>query len=62
MPGMDGIEVARQIREVDNNTEGVRKRVNVLALTAHVTDKVEKDAIKVGIQQVLAKPLEYPEF
>jgi len=49
MPVIDGFEVAKQIRELDQATDGVRHRVNLLALTAHVTDKVEKDAKKVGI-------------
>jgi len=62
MPGIDGFEVAKQILQLDSTAEGVRHKVIVLALTAHVTDKVEMNGIKVGIQKVLAKPLEYPTF
>jgi len=62
MPVMNGFEVPKQIRELDTDAEVVRHRVTVLALTAHVTNKVEKSAIKVGMKQVLAKPLEYPDL
>jgi len=50
MPIIDGFEVARQIRELDQAADGVRHKVNVLALTAHVNDKIEQYAINVGMQ------------
>jgi len=62
MPEMDGFEVARQIKELDQNTEGVRHRVILLALTSSVTEKVDKNAKKVGIQDVLSKPIAYEDF
>ena len=51
MPGMDGVEVAKEIRErYDNET-------TVIILTAFNWDEIMDDAIHIGVDSFLAKPL-----
>ena len=69
MPEMDGFEVARQIRAVqDGWFEGLKKQdINkllkakrecpIVAITAHVDDSVEKKAMAVKMKEVINKPV-----
>ena len=52
MPGMDGVEVARQIRR-----RPLKNRPMLLMITAFDRDEVLPEAEEVGIGQVLVKPL-----
>jgi len=51
MPGMDGMEVLRKVREAYPN-------VQVIILTGHGTDKDEEEAKKLGAYAYLQKPVE----
>jgi CheY-like chemotaxis protein len=51
MPGMNGVEVAKEIRErYDNET-------TVIILTAFNWDEIMDDALHIGVDSFLAKPL-----
>ena len=51
MPEMDGVDVAREIRKrYDNET-------TIIFLTAHNWDEIMDDALHVGVDSFLAKPL-----
>src|SRR6185295_2217324 len=52
MPGIDGLEAARQIRAL-----GLHSAPMLLMVTAHGGDDVRRDAGQAGISQVLVKPV-----
>ena len=54
MPVMDGIEVAKRIREM----EGEAKRTPIIALTAHAMDNEKQELLKVGMDGYLTKPID----
>ncbi len=51
MPGMDGMEVLRQIKKAYPNTQ-------VIILTAHGTEKDREEAEKLGVYDFLKKPVD----
>jgi len=51
MPGMDGMEVLRRVREAYPN-------VQVIILTGHGTDKDEEEAKRLGAYAYMQKPVE----
>ena len=51
MPTMDGIETARLIREITGN------RTTILLLSAYDWENVEEEAIRIGINGFLTKPI-----
>ncbi|MDZ4339360.1 MAG: response regulator, partial [candidate division NC10 bacterium] len=55
MPGMDGIEVLRRIRESNDNTD-------VIIVTAVKSIKTAVDAIKLGAFDYVTKPLDIHEI
>jgi PAS domain S-box-containing protein len=52
MPGMDGIETARQIKAL-----GLRNEPHLVMVTAHGREELHKEAEAVGIEDVLIKPV-----
>lgn len=50
MPGMDGMEVLRRVKEMD-------KDIDVIMITAVNEDEVGKKAIKLGASDYITKPL-----
>ncbi len=54
MPEIDGIQVTRRIREWDTD-------VPVLLLTAHSLTEIEDEAMKAGVDLVIAKPVLTPD-
>jgi two-component system sensor histidine kinase/response regulator len=52
MPGMDGIETARQIRSL-----GLEKTPHLIMVTAYGREEVMKQAQEAGIEDVLIKPV-----
>jgi two-component system sensor histidine kinase/response regulator len=52
MPGMDGLEAARQIRAL-----GLHQSPMLLMVTAHGGDAIRREAELAGIERVLVKPL-----
>jgi signal transduction histidine kinase/CheY-like chemotaxis protein/ligand-binding sensor domain-containing protein len=59
MPGMDGMEATRHIREME--AEG-RVRVPVVALTAHAVKGYAEQCTAAGMDGYLTKPLRGPEL
>ena len=53
MPGLDGIEVTRRIRE----GEGEDERVPVIAITANTAEDVQSRCMAAGMDDFLAKPI-----
>lgn len=51
MPGMDGLETARRIRE------NYSKETTIIVLTAYNWDEILEDAVKAGVDSFLAKPV-----
>lgn len=60
MPGMDGLEAARQIRtfEKDNN----RKPVRIIAMTAHSREEAQQGCLSAGMDDFLSKPCNLAEM
>lgn len=55
MPGMDGFETARKLRELPLNAA-----VLIIAVSGYVADKVWCDrAIAAGVDECLGKPMDY---
>ncbi|MEI6455175.1 MAG: response regulator [bacterium] len=59
MPEMDGVEATRQIRKLENEfqQEGLdRRRVKIIALTAHSTVDDRKRCLAAGMDDYMSKP------
>lgn len=55
MPGMDGIEVFKKIKEIKNN-------IKVIFLSAFIDEKKKKELEDMGIKDFLDKPCNFPEL
>ncbi|MGD0566369.1 MAG: sigma-54 dependent transcriptional regulator [Candidatus Goldiibacteriota bacterium] len=55
MPGMDGLELYKKIREIDRD-------VSVIIMTAYGTVESAVQAMKIGIDNYLQKPLNFDEL
>jgi signal transduction histidine kinase/CheY-like chemotaxis protein len=60
MPVLDGLETARRIRQRESAAGG--RRVPILAVTAHAPEEVRHSCLEAGMDDVLAKPLHYPDL
>jgi two-component system sensor histidine kinase/response regulator len=64
MPVMDGIEAARRIREIEAMTQappgdaGQRRRIPIVALTAHALNEVRAKCLEAGMDDFLVKPFD----
>ena len=59
MPGMDGIEATRRLREAEARRQyGDRTRLPVIALTASVMDEDRQNCRAAGMDDFLTKPLD----
>ena len=56
MPGMDGLEATRQLRELQ--AEGVLVRFPILALTAHAMASDRQASLDAGLDEHLTKPVQ----
>lgn len=55
MPGMDGLEATRRLRLAGH-------RLPIVAMTAHVMTDMEDAALTAGMNDVVGKPFEVPDF
>jgi two-component system sensor kinase len=55
MPEMDGIEATRRVRELEKTTGFYQP---VVAMTAHVVEKFQKECEQVGMDGYISKPIE----
>jgi len=60
MPGIDGLEAARQIRDAEAETKA--ERVRIVALTANAFEEDRRAAIEAGIDAFLTKPVDVAEL
>jgi signal transduction histidine kinase/CheY-like chemotaxis protein len=58
MPGMDGIEATKQIREFEKNEVVFNKRVPIIAMTANVFKEDIESCIAAGMNDHIGKPLD----
>jgi len=59
MPGMDGLEATRQIREQEKQTGS---RLPIVALTAHAMKDDRERCLKAGMDAYLSKPIQPEEL
>ena len=57
MPGMDGYELTKRIRENDNF-----KRIPIIAMTAYAMETDRIRCLKAGMSDFIAKPIEIKQF
>jgi two-component system, response regulator, stage 0 sporulation protein F len=55
MPGMDGVELCRKIKQID-------QRTNVILTTAYADDELILEGIKAGALITMSKPLEIDQL
>jgi len=55
MPGMDGFELMKRVRQLDASTVGALAAV---AITAHPSYENRRDAQRAGFQDLVTKPVE----
>ena len=60
MPGLDGRQAAREIREIER--ESGARRVAIVALTANATAADRRAALDAGVDEYLVKPFDPPKF
>jgi len=56
MPGTDGLEATRQIRELEKDTG---KRIPIIALTASVMEEEKQKCLNAGMDEVVGKPVNF---
>src|SRR5690606_37825414 len=56
MPRMDGYEAARALRK--REAESGKRRVPIVAMTAHITTRGSRDSIESGMDDFIAKPFD----
>ena len=61
MPGVDGYQTTRLIREAELRKEGSR-RVGIFGITAGGMEGVDEKCISAGMNGFLHKPLRFPFF
>ncbi|MBY0547905.1 MAG: response regulator [Candidatus Obscuribacterales bacterium] len=57
LPGMDGLECARRIRERESRMGG-SKPVPIIAITSHSDEQTEKACFEAGMNDYLTKPFD----
>jgi CheY-like chemotaxis protein len=55
MPGMNGFEAVRKIREIEKNTPG--NPVKIIALTEHSLDVKKEECLENGFDDIVTKPV-----
>jgi len=61
MPGMDGFEVAREIRKIEESNKK-KNRVRIIALTAEDFEGIKKKCYDSGMDGMLRKPFNFAEI
>lgn len=57
LPGIDGLECARRIREQESSL-GLTKPVPIIAITSHSDEETEKACYDAGMNDYIAKPFD----
>jgi len=60
MPGLDGRQAVREIREIERETGGAK--VAIVALTANATAEDRRAALDAGVDEYLVKPFDPPKL
>ncbi len=53
MPGMNGLELARKVREIAPD-------IRIIITTGHPSQELSEQAAELGISTILAKPIPFP--
>lgn len=61
LPGMDGYEATRQIRQLEKGMYEQRK-IKIIALTANTLDNDKERCLRLGMDGYLSKPFEYQKL
>jgi CheY-like chemotaxis protein len=61
MPGMDGFEVAREIRKIEQQ-DAKKGRVSIIALTAEDFEGIKNKCVDAGMDGMLRKPFNFAEI
>ncbi|MDH4200020.1 MAG: ATP-binding protein [Spirochaetia bacterium] len=59
MPVMDGLEATREIRRLES---GSARHIPILALTASVMQQDRQECLKVGMDDIVTKPIDFDEL
>jgi CheY-like chemotaxis protein len=62
MPVMDGYEASKKIRQIESGNDNHDSRIPIIALTADLTETVRERCKEVGIDEVIAKPVNAQEL
>jgi len=60
MPGMDGLQVIRAVRDYCH--EKKKKPIPEIVLTAYNDERVQQSAIQLGVREFILKPFKIDEF
>jgi PAS domain S-box-containing protein len=60
LPDMDGLQVTKELLEVKKKLK--RKHIPIVALTAHVMEDDRKNCLKVGMTDMLTKPIVHAQL
>jgi CheY-like chemotaxis protein len=60
MPGLDGRQAVREIREIERETGAAR--AGIVALTANATAEDRRSALAAGVDEYLVKPFDPPQL
>jgi len=60
MPGLDGRQAVREIREIERETGG--RPAAIVALTANATSEDRRAALEAGVDEYLTKPFDPPRL
>lgn len=60
MPEMDGIETTKRIRAGEAGE--AKKKIPIIALTAHAVEEFKKKSLGVGMNAYITKPIDVPEL
>jgi len=56
MPGMDGMMLAKKVREYESETD--RKRMLIVGLSAHALEEIKNEALAHGMDEFISKPVD----
>lgn len=62
LPGIDGLEATRQIRQLEKLGKSLNKGHCIAALSAHIDEKIKSDCLAIGMNTVFSKPFSTEKY